>query len=70
MKRYLFGTVLFMLLQACAVVKPYEREILSDPIMDPKSQFTKQTLSEKFYSTREGSVGGQSDIGGGCGCAK
>jgi len=33
-------------------------------------QFAKQQLDEKFFSTREGSLGGSGGIGGGCGCAK
>ena len=55
---------------ACAAVKPFEREKLSDPIMDAGSHFGKQTLEQKFFSTREGSIGGNAGVGGGCGCAK
>ncbi len=58
------------LLTGCAAVKPFEREKLADPIMDPSSHFSKQTLEQKFFSTREGSVGGGTGVGGGCGCAK
>lgn len=57
-------------LGGCANVKPYEREILADPIMDPSGEFAKQTLEQKFFSTREGSMGGGSGVGGGCGCSK
>jgi hypothetical protein len=57
-------------LGGCANVKPYEREILADPIMDPSGEFAKQTLEQKFFSTREGSIGGGSGVGGGCGCSK
>jgi hypothetical protein len=56
--------------QGCATVQPYEREKLADPIMERQDQFSKQTLEQKFFSTREGSIGGASGIGGGCGCAK
>jgi Domain of unknown function (DUF4266) len=59
-----------LLLAGCAAVKPYEREKLADPIMDPASHFGKQTLEQKFFSTREGSIGGGTGVGGGCGCAK
>ena len=58
------------LLAGCANVKPYEREKLADPIMDPGSHLAKQTLEQKFFSTREGSMGGGTGVGGGCGCAK
>lgn len=54
----------------CASVHAYEREKLADPIMERQSQFAKQTLEQKFFSTREGSIGGGGGIGGGCGCAK
>ena len=55
---------------SCIAVKPWEREQLADPIMEPKSQFSKQKLDAKFFSSREGSMGGSGGIGGGCGCAK
>lgn len=59
-----------LLLTSCANVKPFEREKLADPIMEPGGQFSKQTLEQKFFSTREGSIGGPTGIGGGCGCSK
>jgi hypothetical protein len=62
--------VLLALLVGCATVKAYQREKLSDPLMEPRNQFAKQQLDEKFFSTREGSMGGDIGIGGGCGCAK
>jgi hypothetical protein len=62
--------ILFALLVGCATVKAYQREKLSDPLMEPRNQFAKQQLDEKFFSTREGSMGGDIGIGGGCGCAK
>jgi hypothetical protein len=30
----------------------------------------KQSLDQKFFTSREGSIGGADGIGGGCGCAK
>lgn len=62
--------ILSVLLVSCAAVKPWEREKLADPIMEPRSEFAKQKLDEKFFSSREGSMGGSGGIGGGCGCAK
>ncbi len=62
--------LLSALLFGCAAVKPYEREKLADPIMDPGGHFSKQTLEQKFFSTREGSMGGGTGVGGGCGCSK
>lgn len=54
----------------CASVKAYEKEKLADPIMERQDHFAKQTLEQKFFSSREGSIGGAGGIGGGCGCAK
>jgi hypothetical protein len=57
-------------LSGCATVKSYERGDLGDPIMERMEHFTKQNLEQKFFSSREGSIGGAGGIGGGCGCAK
>jgi hypothetical protein len=54
----------------CATVKSFERDKLADPIMERQDLFAKQTLEQKFFSSREGSIGGAGGIGGGCGCAK
>ena len=58
------------LLSGCAAVKASERNYLADPIMERENHFSKQTLAQKFFSSREGSIGGAGGIGGGCGCAK
>ncbi|HUI09587.1 MAG TPA: DUF4266 domain-containing protein [Bacteroidota bacterium] len=57
-------------LGGCMAVKATERNYLADPIMEREDHFSKQTLAQKFFSSREGSIGGASGIGGGCGCAK
>jgi hypothetical protein len=54
----------------CAAVRPFEREKLTDPLIEPNSQMAKQSLDQKFFTSREGSIGGADGIGGGCGCAK
>ena len=67
----------FVLLLACATfggcavqpwVKPYEREKLSDPIM----QFSRAALADKhrehIHTVREGARGATGVQGGGCGC--
>jgi hypothetical protein len=59
-----------LLVTGCAGVRAFEREKLADPIMERQDQFAKQSLEQKFFSTREGSIGGRGGIGGGCGCAK
>ena len=73
MSRIVCGLLLAVVgltLSGCALVKPFEREKLADPIMDPAGHFSKQTLEQKFFSTREGSIGGGTGVGGGCGCSK
>jgi len=55
-------------LAGCAQVKPYEREILADPIMS----FSRDPLSDQYlnhvYDVREGARGATTTQGGGCGC--
>ncbi|RMF61661.1 MAG: DUF4266 domain-containing protein [Calditrichaeota bacterium] len=71
MKKLLFGLILSALVTSgCVKVKIYQREHLEDPLMDVRKETGKQKLDEKFFSTREGSMGGASGIAGGCGCAK
>ena len=52
----------------CATVRPEQRAILADPVMqfqgDPREAAQKQHVIEN----REGSFGGSSVQGGGCGC--
>jgi Domain of unknown function (DUF4266) len=74
MKKTLFVSFALIMvatcLMGCTTVRAFEREKLADPIMERQNQFAKQTLEQKFFSTREGSLGGANGIGGGCGCAK
>jgi len=64
------AAALALALGGCAVVKPYEREKLADPIMNPDDALGKQSVKLKLFSTREAGTGGGSGVGGGCGCAK
>jgi hypothetical protein len=70
MKTLVMAFCLTLVLAGCAGVKSYEKGMLGDPIMEREDQFAKQSLSEKFFLSREGSIGGTLGIGGGCGCAK
>ena len=56
---------------ACSIVpwvKPYDRELLADPIMS----FSRDAISDKYrqhvYDVREGARGAGLSQGGGCGC--
>lgn len=52
----------------CVGVKPYEREMLADPLMS----FSRDPISDRYiqhvYDVREGARGVGTAQGGGCGC--
>jgi len=52
----------------CAPVKPWQREHLADPIMQPDYRKEEKAVREHTISTREGSSGIFGVSGGGCGC--
>jgi hypothetical protein len=71
-----FRTVLVVLgaaailfsLTACAAVPQKDREFLSDPIMQRQEDGLESGLESHDMPRREGSTGGSSGSGGGCGC--
>lgn len=70
-KRYAAAVALAALLplaEGCVTVRPEQRAILADPVMqfqgDPREAAQRQHVLEN----REGSFGGSSVQGGGCGC--
>jgi hypothetical protein len=72
--RALFTTVTWIAVLAlttlagCVTVRPEQRAVLADPVMqfqgDPREAAQRQHVIEN----REGSFGGSSVQGGGCGC--
>ncbi len=56
------------ILIGCAKVKPYERETLGNPILQRVPDNVEQGLKSHNLPRREGSAGGNSGSGGGCGC--
>jgi hypothetical protein len=60
--------LLALTLSNCANVKPLDREVLSDPIMQIRPDDQGQKIEEQNRPRREGTVGGRSGVGGGCGC--
>ncbi|MBZ0274004.1 DUF4266 domain-containing protein [bacterium] len=52
----------------CALVQPYEREWLADPLMQFDYDDLDAAYLAKMLETREGSAGGQGGASGGCGC--
>jgi hypothetical protein len=53
---------------ACAPVRPEQRAILADRIMQFGASARARSALEHALENREGSVGGGSVEGGGCGC--
>ena len=51
-----------------AAVKPWERDILASPGMQPDSNPTLTACDDHIYFSREASKGGRTYAGGGCGC--
>lgn len=53
---------------ACATVRPEQRSTLADPIMQFDSDSPDRAQVDHALENREGSFGGGSIKGGGCGC--
>jgi hypothetical protein len=52
----------------CATVRPEQRAILADPTMQFDAESADQAALDHALDNREGSTGGGSVRGGGCGC--
>ncbi len=52
----------------CVTVKPQERSILADPIMEFEGDARAAAQLRHAIENREGSYGGAGVSGGGCGC--
>jgi hypothetical protein len=55
-------------LLACSTVKPQERAVLADPIMQFEGDARASAQVRHALDNREGSFGGAGVSGGGCGC--
>jgi hypothetical protein len=55
-------------LTGCAAVKPWEREVLARPDMQPDSNALDASLDDHIHFSKEGTSGGRGFGGGGCGC--
>ncbi len=63
------GAVLLAFAAAgCATVRPEQRAILADPVMQYDDEVGEQAAREHALENREASFGGSSVRGGGCGC--
>jgi len=57
-----------VLLPACTHVKPWERDVMSRPAMQPDADPMISGCDDHIYFSREASKGGRGFGGGGCGC--
>lgn len=52
----------------CATVKPWDRDLLAQPAMRLSPHSLLGAVDDHIYFSKEGSTGGASAAGGGCGC--
>jgi len=64
----LLGASLLLASAGCATVRPEQRAILADPTMQFDEKAADRAALEHALDNREGSTGGGSVRGGGCGC--
>ena len=67
-RRRIFGALILLLAGGCANVKPWQREALADPIMQPGRNPIATSQLDHVYFSREAASGGTTVGGGGCGC--
>jgi len=60
--------VLALVASGCTTVKPWQREALADPIMQPDRNPIAVAQLDHVYFSREAASGGTTVGGGGCGC--
>ena len=63
-----FALAVLLLCAGCVTVKPEAKELLADPAMHFDSAAMARRHEEHALENREGSVGGGSARGSGCGC--
>jgi hypothetical protein len=68
MTRILAAIVTTLSLMGCATVKPSQRSVLADPIMQFEGDPQASAQLRHAIENREGSYGGAGVAGGGCGC--
>ena len=67
--RLLVAVLLFMFaLPACATVKPWQRQKLAHPCMNPETRAQEIRATQHMLGAREGSAGAAGEVGAGCGC--
>ena len=64
----ILGALILIAASGCATVKPWQRETLADPIMQPGRNPIAAAQLDHVYFSREAGSGGTTVGGGGCGC--
>ncbi len=64
----LLAAPLLVSLVSCVTVRPQERAVLADPIMQFEADSRASAQLRHAIENREGSTGGGGVSGGGCGC--
>jgi len=59
---------LTILLTACSTVAPWERDVTARKSMQLTKNANFAAINDHIYYSKEGSTGGRSTDGGGCGC--
>jgi len=65
---FALGALLLAGSAGCATVRPEQRAVLADPTMQFDAKSADQAALDHALDNREGSTGGGSVRGGGCGC--
>jgi hypothetical protein len=65
---FVLGLCVAFACAGCATVRPEQRAVLADPTMQFDVQSADQAALDHALDNREGSTGGGSVRGGGCGC--
>jgi hypothetical protein len=60
--------VLALCISGCATVKPWDRDLLAKPEMRLSPHSLLGAIDDHIYFSKEGSTGGATAAGGGCGC--
>ena len=62
------GCIGLLAATSCVTVRPEQRAVLADPTMQYESNRLEEAARQHVIENREGSYGGGSIQGGGCGC--
>jgi hypothetical protein len=66
--RLLLAIALSLVSVSCVTVRPQERAVLADPVMQFEGDPLISSQVRHAVDNREGSFGGSGVAGGGCGC--